>query len=118
MTRTAIDYSDRLFRAVQVDGQGDVGGDTLFRYSQRGTRLTATYSGGDVEYGTMIGTVHQDGSLTFLYHHRTKDGELNAGQCESRPEILKSGRIRLHERWVWTYGSNAGQRGESVVEEV
>lgn len=118
MTRTAIDYSDRLFRAVKLDGNGDVGEDTLFRYNQRGNRLTSTYSGGDVEYGTMVGTVHTDGSLTFLYQHLTKSGALRAGQCESRPEVLKSGRIRLHERWVWTYGPNAGQRGESIVEEV
>ena len=113
-----IHYADRLFRAVKVDGKGDVGEETLFKYEQRGILLTATYSGGKVNFGTIVGTVHRDGSLSFLYQHLTKAGELRAGQCDSRPEILKSGRIRLHESWVWTYGPNAGESGESIVEEV
>lgn len=118
MSRLSIDYDGRLFRAVQLDGNGDVDEETLFKYDQREDRLMATYSGGDVEYGTMVGTVHKDGSLTFLYHHRTKDGGLRAGRCQSRPEILENGRIRLHEKWVWTYGPRRGMSGKSVVEEV
>jgi hypothetical protein len=118
MTINAINYHDRLFRAVKTDGGGDVGSDTLFRYEQVGNRLMATYSGGEVEYGTMVGTVSDDGSLSFLYHHRTRTGELRAGHCESRPEILPNRRIRLYESWIWTYGPDRGRRGQSIVEEV
>ncbi|MEM7729486.1 MAG: n-acetylglutamate synthase [Pseudomonadota bacterium] len=113
-----IHYGDRLFRPVATDGGGDVGGDTLFRYDQRGDVLIASYSGGAVEYGSIVGTVHPDGSLTFLYQHVTKDGALRAGRCQSRPEVLPTGRIRLHESWEWTSGLGAGERGTSVLEEV
>lgn len=112
-----IHYGDRLFRPVSTDGKGDVCGDTLFRYEQRGDTLIGTYSGGDVDYGSLVGKVHTDGSLTFLYHHMTKSGELRSGRCQSRPEILATGKIRLHEYWRWTSGAS-GHRGRSVIEEV
>lgn len=113
-----IDYRERLFRAVSTEGQGDVGTDTIFRYEQRDAVLMGTYSGGTVEYGTLIGNVHSDGSLSFLYQHITKSGALKSGQCDSRPEILPGGRIRLHETWQWLSGKNVGERGTSVVEEI
>lgn len=113
-----IDYSERLFHAVSTKGDGDVGSDTVFRYEQRDSILMGTYSGGDVEYGTLVGKVRDDGTLTFLYHHITKSGALRSGKCESRPEILTSGKIRLHETWEWTSGMGVGGRGASVIEEV
>lgn len=113
-----IHYGDRLFRAVSTKGGGDVGSDTVFRYEQRDSILMGTYSGGDVEYGTLVGTVRDDGTLTFLYHHVTKSGALRSGKCESRPEILTSGKIRLHETWEWTSGMGVGGRGASVIEEI
>ena len=113
-----IFYGDRLFRAVSVDGNGDVGGDTVFQYEQRDTVLMGTYSGGDVDFGSLVGKVRTDGSLSFLYHHITKSGALRSGKCESKPEILPSGRIRLHEQWEWTSGLGIGERGSSVVEEI
>lgn len=113
-----INYHERLFKTVSTEGDGDVGDDTIFRYEQRGATLIGTYSGGDVDYGAIIGHVKSDGSLHFLYHHRTKDGALKSGLCDSSPEILETGKIRLHERWVWTSGLGAGQAGRSVIEEV
>lgn len=110
-----IDYGDRLFRAISTKGRGDVGSDTVFRYEQRDAVLMGSYSGGEVEFGSLVGKVHDDGTLTFLYHHITKSGDLRSGKCESRPEVLASGKIRLHERWAWTTGPG---RGTSVVEEI
>lgn len=113
-----IDYSERLFRPVSTQGKGDVGSNTVFRYEQRDAVLMGTYSGGTVEYGTLVGKVHSDGRLSFLYQHITKSGALKSGKCDSRPEILPSGKIRLHETWEWLSGKESGQRGTSVIEEV
>ena len=109
-----IHYGGRLFRAVATGETSDVDGDTLFRYEQRGDRLIASYSGGDIDWGSIVGTVHPDGSLTFLYQHVTKSGALRSGECESTPEVLPNGKLRLRERWRW----HGGERGESVVEEI
>jgi hypothetical protein len=44
------------------------------------------------------------------------DGTVLAGYCESTPEVLPDGRIRLHERWE-RYGPNAST-GVSALEEI
>ena len=108
-----IHYGGRLFRPVGESG-GEVGPDTLFRYDQRGTTLLASYSGGAIDFGSIVGAVHPDGTLSFLYQHITKTGSLRSGYCESRPEILPGGKLRLHERWKW----HGGARGRSTLEEL
>lgn len=113
-----IYYDDRLFQTVSTENHGDVGADTVFRYEQRDTVLMGTYSGGNVDFGSLVGKVRADGTLSFLYHHITKSGVMKSGKCESRPEILPSGKIRLHERWTWLSGSRAGEKGTSVIEEL
>ncbi|MEM9599846.1 MAG: n-acetylglutamate synthase [Pseudomonadota bacterium] len=113
-----IDYTGRLFRAVSPSDAGDVTSDTLFRYDQRGNVLMGTYSGGDIEFGSLLGKIRPDGALTFLYQHVTKSGLLRSGRCDSRPEILPNGKIRLHEDWQWTSGLGAGGVGTSILEEV
>lgn len=115
-----INYEGRLFRPVTTDGaaQGnsDTTADSIFRYSQKGDILTGTYSGGAVRYGQLIGTVDAAGHIDMRYHHVTMDGALMTGICHSRPEILDSGKIRLHERWRWTSGD--ASEGRSTLEEL
>jgi len=94
-----------------------VNGETLFLYQQPfgDALLTATYVGGGIRLGSITGLVDAaTGALRFHYQHVTEAGELRSGYCESTPELLPDGRLRLHERWKWT----DGPAGESVVEEV
>ena len=109
-----ISYHGRLFRAVVANGDGDVDAATIFRYDQRGHALLGSYSGGDIDFGSIVGTVAADGSLRFLYHHITKSGALRSGRCESVPEVTETGKLRLHERWEW----HDGGTGTSVLEEL
>ena len=109
-----IHSAGRLFRAVEVDGSGDVSGETIFRYDQRGDTLLGSYSGGAIDFGSVVGRVNTDGSLTFLYHHRTKSGALRSGHCDSTPTVLPNGKLRLHERWQ----RHDGEGGTSVLEEL
>lgn len=111
-----ISYHGRRFRPVQNSPEGQVSGGTLFEYTQQDDILTATYSGGGILRGHMLGHVGAQGELRFSYHHISTAGELRAGFCHSTPEILPDGRIRLRERWQWTLGAESS--GESVVEEV
>lgn len=111
-----IDYNDRFFAPVSNTDNGEAGSATLFHYRQAGGVVWATYAGGGVRFGTLIATVDEAGRLDMRYSHVNRDGELMTGRCESTPEILPDGRLRLHERWQWTSGD--GSRGESVVEEV
>lgn len=111
-----INYHSRKFAGVFNTPNGQVNGDTVFQYAQHDEILTATYDGGRIVQGYLLGIVHDDNSLTFVYHHIDTHGNLKSGHCVSTPELLADGRIRLHEKWEWTYGGQG--TGESVVEEM
>lgn len=111
-----INYHGRKFIGVTNTPNGQVSGETLFFYSQHDDRLTATYSGGSIKNGHMIGHVKKDNNLYFAYHHIDVDGQLRSGYCHSVAEVLPDGRIRLYEKWEWTHGGEG--KGDSVVEEV
>ena len=112
----AIDYNDRLFRAVSNSPGGDVDDSTLINYRQSGDVVWATYQGGQIAFGTMIGVVRGDGTLDLRYQHVTSSGAIRTGRCQSRPEVLDDERIRLHEAWQWTEGGVGS--GSSTVEQV
>ncbi|HAA13105.1 MAG TPA: n-acetylglutamate synthase [Cytophagales bacterium] len=109
-----MNYNNRIFRAVSNDEHGAVDDSVRFHYRQKGNLLSATYQGGTIREGHLLGTVAEDGSLHFLYHQVHQDGTLHSGECWSKPEELADGRLRMHETWQWTNG----QAGKSVLEEV
>ncbi len=111
-----INYHGRKFAGVSNSPNGEVTAETIFLYEQHGQKLTAIYNGGNIREGHMIGRVNEDNSLDFVYHHIDLNGHLKSGHCISIPELLPEGRIRLHERWQWTYGAEGS--GESVVMEI
>lgn len=114
--RLAADSSleGRRFAAVAATGDGDVDAATLFDYHQEGTVVWATYAGGEVRLGHLVGT-RSGGTLEFRYAHLTTGGDTASGHCVSRIEALPDGRLRLHETWQWESRDGAGT---SVVEEV
>jgi hypothetical protein len=111
-----INYHGRKFRGISNTPNGQVSGDTVFSYQQHGKVLAATYAGGSILDGQMVGYVNEDNSLEFVYHHIDDAGVLKSGRCKSTAEILHDGRIRLHETWVWTFGGEG--KGNSVIEEI
>jgi hypothetical protein len=111
-----VNYEGRSFRSIANSDGGDAGGDTVFLYHQEGELVWATYSGGAVSWGTLLARVDGAGNLDMRYQHLGSDGAFKAGRCQSRPEVLPDGRLRLHERWRWTEGA-AGE-GQSIVEQI
>ena len=111
-----INYNRRKFTGVSNSSSGQVSGETVFEYFQEGNHFTGLYSGGSILSGQMMGIVHEDNSLHFVYHHIDTHQQLRNGYCHSLPELLEDGRIRLHEKWQWTYGGDS--EGESVIEEI
>lgn len=109
-------YGGRLFRPIATDGKSDTSSETIFKYEQRGDVLTGTYSGGEIEFGQLIGLIDEDDRINMRYHHITRDGELMTGICRSTPEVLKSGKLRLYEQWQWTCGDRS--KGRSTLEEL
>jgi len=111
-----INYNNRAFRAVQTSTNGETSEDTIFHYHQEGNILTATYSGGKILKGQLIGLVDEAGNINMRYHQVNSAGEMMTGICRSRPELMENGKIRLHEIWEWTSGDRSV--GESIIEEI
>ena len=113
---TKINYDKRVFKSVQNSAKGEVSGETHFYYHQKGNVVWAEYQGGEIIFGNLIAKVFDDHSLEICYQHLNMRGEFMTGKCFSTPEILESGKIRLHEKWQWTCKDFAS--GESIVEEI
>ncbi|ELZ77572.1 MULTISPECIES: hypothetical protein [Haloferax] len=104
----------RVFKSVANAESGDVGGDTHFWFDQSGDLIHATYRGGTVRLGHLVGR-HRGDTLDFRYSHVTDDGTTATGHSTDRIERLEDGRLRLHEDWSWD--SKPGS-GTSVLEEL
>ncbi|MCW5961868.1 MAG: hypothetical protein KIS76_17030 [Pyrinomonadaceae bacterium] len=113
---TKIDLNNKRFAAVSNSETGEVSGETVFYYQQRGNLVSAEYYGGDIVFGTLIAKVLDDERLDMRYQHLNKSGDLMTGKCISTPQLLADGRIRLYERWQWTSGDLS--TGVSVLEEI
>lgn len=110
-----INYNGKIFRPISNTANGETSAETVFVYQQTGNILTASYSGGSIKLGQLIGLVDVDGNIDMRYHHVNQKGELMTGVCQSRPEMLENGKIRLHESWQWTSGDFSS--GTSIIEE-
>lgn len=111
-----INYHDKRFRSVNNTENGEVSADTLFHYQQKGNVVFATYAGGQILQGNLVGKINEQGQIDMRYQHLNQQMEFMTGQCISTPEMLSNGKIRLYEKWQWTSGD--GSTGESVIEEV
>jgi len=115
-TTSSINYDGKKFKVTSASGNSETDTTTIFHYKQQGDILSCTYTGGTIQIGHLIGTVDPDGVINMRYHQVNQDGELMTGKCTSTPEILTSGKIKLHEEWEWTSGDLS--KGSSLLEEL
>jgi len=112
----SINYHNKKFKSISNSTTGEVEETTLFHYFQRDHILWATYSGKNIQFGTMTGLVDNDGHLEFSYQHVNAENQIMTGLCKSKPIILENGKIQLHETWQWTCKDKS--KGTSVIEEI
>jgi hypothetical protein len=111
-----MNYNNKKFKPVSNSENGEVSSDMIFQYKQTGHILTSNYQGIKILKGHLIGLVDDVGNINMRYHQINQNGELMTGTCNSRPELLKNGKIRLHEEWQWTSGDKS--KGKSILEEI
>lgn len=110
-----INYNGKIFAPVQNSENGETSNETRFLYQQDGSVLTASYAGGKIIKGQLIGLVDKLGQIDMRYQQVNDQGELMTGICHSKPEVLPNGKIRLYETWQWTSGDRS--KGTSLLEE-
>lgn len=111
-----INYHHKIFKPIENSDNGETSETTRFHYLQEGNIVTATYSGGKIVQGHLIGIVDENGVIDMRYHQVNMAGMLMTGICKSVPEILPDGKIRLYEEWQWTSGDCS--KGQSIIEEI
>lgn len=104
----------RRFAPLAHTQGGEVGPETVFDYHESDGEIWASYVGGTVVRGFLVGTRSGD-TLNFRYAQLNRDGETSTGRCESQITVTDSGKLRLSETWAWE--SKLGQ-GTSAVEEI
>lgn len=111
-----INYNGRKFISIENTDNGEVSSKTIFEYQQEGNIISASYSGGQIIKGALIGIVKDNSCLEFSYNHVNLGNQIRGGKCVSIPEILPDGRIRLYEKWKWLDAETA--EGSSIIEEL
>lgn len=111
-----VNYHQRKFKVLKNSPNGEVADDLIFEYQQEGNILSCQYAGGEIKQGQLLGKVNPAGALDFVYQQINAKGELRTGRCQSKPELMPNGKIRLHEEWQWTSGDLS--KGHSILEEI
>ncbi|MEY7849486.1 hypothetical protein AB7C87_09865 [Natrarchaeobius sp. A-rgal3] len=111
---TDISLDGRTLVGVENTDDGDVSSETRFQFEQEDERIYATYAGGEVVDGHLVGTF--DGRRWEIrYVQLTEDGETATGRSSGRVERLDDGRVRVEDEWEWESKSGSGA---SVLEEI
>lgn len=111
-----FNLNHKTFINAENTENGEVSGETIFHYVQDGHQIEATYHGGSIRHGHLLGVMTSDDTFSMLYHHLNHLNELRVGQCTTRIEVNADGRIQLIEQWQWLNGDCS--QGESVLLEI
>ena len=59
--------NQKVFMSLSNTANGDVNGATRFYYQQKGKTIQATYTGGVVQTGTLLGKMFTDEQFEFYF---------------------------------------------------
>ena len=104
---------DRRF-AVASNPHGVSGADTVFHYRVEGSAIVATYAGGRVASGHVLGRATGADSFETVDHGLTHDGALMAGWSRGRGGVDDDGRTTLDFEWGWLHGAEGGGHSRYV----
>jgi hypothetical protein len=99
---------------IETAGNGVVNELTIFAFSQTGNSVSASYSGGQIHQGYLVGTLDQN-KLSFSYCQLQTNGKLDNGQSEC-DILIENGKIRLIEHFTWA--SRNSETGVNIFQEL
>ncbi len=105
-----------VMRVVATASNAAIDQDTIFCFGQTGDSITASYGGGPIAEGWLVGTLDA-GTLQgrFQYLQVGVDGVVNSGRSTGNIDRLPDGRWRLTEHFEW---SSRDGEGTNCLEEV
>ncbi len=95
-----FNLNNKTFLLVDNSANGEVNSETVFKYTQENTLITADYSGGSISYGKIIGHLNGD-TINMLYQCLTINNELKAGKAIAKLSIAANNKIHMKLDWEW-----------------
>ncbi len=109
----AISLQNKKFVPVANSENGEVSDQTVFYFTQENDKVEATYRGGSIMSGNIIGRFTPEGEMELLYHCLTATMELRAGKA--RVKISNEhGKIKLTMQWQWLNGDRSAGSSEYI----
>lgn len=108
-----INLDGLRMNVVSTSPNGVVNAETVFEFHQEADAVWATYAGGRIQHGFLVGTLEGD-SLRFKYCQRQHDGVLDGGSSIGNVQI-RNGRTRIIERFDWASREGGG---ENIFEQI
>lgn len=90
-------------------------GETVFDFRQDGTLFWASYGGGHIARGVLVGR-HEGGGARFWFQQLNEDGEFRAGTATSSITQDATGAVVMRDAWRYTEGAVGA--GEAVLVEI
>ena len=112
---TKIALNNLKMNVIQTAPNGVVNDLTIFTFSQADNFISASYAGGQIFKGYLVGTLHND-KLLFSYCQLQNDGKMDNGQSECALSIGGNGKIRLTEHFE--FASRENGQGINVFQEL
>jgi hypothetical protein len=103
----------RVFKVVESFPASEVTTDTWFEFLERGRVVEATYSGGVLLSGRLVGRREGD-RIRAACVQLTKAGRLKSGTAEMRVRQAADGRMLVTEEYQWSDGTT----GRNVLQSV
>jgi hypothetical protein len=100
---------------IQTAPNGVVNELTIFTFSQNDNFVSASYSGGQIFKGYLVGTIDED-KLVFSYCQIQIDGKMDNGQSECDITLGEDGKIKLIEHFTWA--SKNDETGVNIFQEL
>lgn len=113
---TMINLDGRKFTLVSNTAGNAKPGETIFYFQQSDEAVRATYSGGDVTLGAIVGKHFGNDQLEVLFQQVTTNGKIEGGKGDIKIEKLANGKVRFLDEW--SYLINGVGSGSAVWEEV
>jgi hypothetical protein len=90
-----INFNNKTFVCIDNPNNGDVTSETTFFFKQMGKIVRATYNGGNVKFGVLIGMINESGVHQASFNHLCKDSQISGGTCTLIPEsVCKNNKLQ------------------------
>ncbi len=108
-----FDLDNKRFVTAQ-NSQGLSSNETTFHYHQQKEIITATYEGGSIQKGFIVGKQTGMNQIKLLYNCVTTEGKLLAGESSGMVSKNAEGRLQINLDWKWLNGDQSGGKSEYI----